>query len=216
MNRYFRHPTSGFTHLAGAVLSFIGLIVLIRLTYDEPGKLITIVIYGTCMILLYLASTVYHLWNGSDRTISLLVRFDLIGIYLLIAGTYTPVVYHFLDGWIMWTVLALEWTLALGGIIYVAFIHRRRDAFNLRLTLYYVLVGGVGLLGAPYFVHELPIGATLLLLAGGATYLVGTVVFAMGRPNLHRYFNAHDLWHIFVMGGSVWFFAVILHYIALA
>lgn len=213
---YFREPTSGFTHLAAALLSLIGLIWLVFLTIHDIGLMITMVIYGVSMTLLYLASTLYHLVKGPPRLIDLLVRFDLIGIHLLIAGTYTPLCYHFLDGIWRWGMLVVIWTLALGGSLYVIFVHRRGRKSALRLTFYYVAMGCLGVLVAPQFIALLPPGATWLIIAGGAVYLVGAVIYALDKPNIHRYFNAHDLWHLFVMGGSACFFAAILQHVALA
>lgn len=216
MSRYFREPTSGFTHLAAALFSVIGLVWLVSLTYHNIGLMITIIIYGMSMVLLYLASTVYHLVKGPPRLIDLLVRFDLIGIHLLIAGTYTPLCYYFLDGLWRWGMLAIVWGLAIGGSLYVIFLHRRNRRSALRLTFYYVGMGCLGVIGAPKFIAMVPLEAVLLIIAGGLVYLVGTVVYALDKPNIHRYFNAHDLWHLFVMAGSAFFFVAILQYVVLA
>jgi hemolysin III len=211
----FREPVSGFTHLFAAGLSLLGLIWLVDLTRHDPARLLTMLIYGASMVTLFAASAIYHLAKGSPRTLNLLVRIDLIGIFLLIAGTYTPLCAYFLDGLGRVAMLGAVWTMAALGCLYVALIHRRRK-LSLALTGYFVAMGSVGVIGAPYFASVMPPGAVLLILAGGATYLAGTVVFAIDRPNLHRHFSAHDLWHLFVMGGSAFFFTAILLYVALA
>ena len=210
----FREPTSGLTHLFAAILSAAGLVWLIALTHNDTPKLLTMLIYGGSMILLYLASATYHLTRGPQKLIDRLIRLDLAGIALLIAGTYTPLTYHYLDGPWRWGMLGLVWILALGGAVYVIFLHHKRS-LSLRLLSFYLGLGAVGLVGAPYFVTLLPTGALALILLGGTIYLVGAVVFALNRPNLHRYFNAHDLWHLFVMGGSACYFVVIVEFVAL-
>src|SRR5688572_11450388 len=92
--QYFREPVSGLTHLAGALLGVAGLVWLITLTQDDPAKMISMIVYGVSLILLYSASAALHLIKGSERTILWLCRFDHAAIYALIAGTYTPICYN--------------------------------------------------------------------------------------------------------------------------
>ena len=208
----FREPTSGFTHLAGAVLSLIALIWLVRLTHGDLPKLITVIIFGTTTILLYSASAAYHLIDGSPKTLNRLVRFDRVGIYLLIAGTYTPMCYMFMEGSWRWLMLAAVWITAIVGSLYVMLCFQRGVSKKLPVTLTYVAMGMLGLIGLPQAM--MPSGAFALIATGGLVYLVGTVVYSLDRPNLHRHFRAHDLWHIFVMAGSVFFFTVVFVYVA--
>jgi hemolysin III len=210
MNYRFPEPTSGFTHLVGALLSAVGLAWLVILTRDEPGKLVSMVVYGVSLVLLYSASSALHLIDGSARIRRLLNRFDHAAIYLLIAGTYTPFCYNVLSGKWRWEMLGAIWSLAVFGILYKLFCRWRRSTS----TLYYIVMGWLGIVLVPVVLNLLPVGALLLILGGGIVYTIGGVIFALDKPNLHRYFNAHDLWHIFVMGGSVLHFAAIVLYIA--
>jgi hemolysin III len=209
MMHRFREPTSGLTHLLGAVLGVVGLIWLVSKTHDQPDKMLSVAIYGVSLILLYSASSALHLVNGSERTIFRLRRCDHAAIYILIAGTYTPLCYHFLDGGWRWLLLGTIWTLAIMGAIYKLRFHWQRRTS----TLGYVAMGWVGIIAAPTAVHLLPTGAIMLILGGALLYTVGVVVFALDKPNFHRYFNAHDLWHVFVMGGSALHFAAIMLYV---
>ena len=93
----FREPVSGFTHLAGAVLGVAGMIWLIAITHNDPGKMISMIIYSVSMILLYSASATLHLVRASDRTLRMLRRCDHAAIYLVIAGTYTPIMYNLIS-----------------------------------------------------------------------------------------------------------------------
>lgn len=208
----FREPTSGFTHLAGAMLSLVALLWLVRLTHTDPPKLVTILVFGATTILLYSASAAYHLVDGSPKTLNRLVRFDRVGIYLLIAGTYTPVCYVFMAGVWRWLMLGAVWITAIAGSLYVVFCFQRGVSRKLPLTLTYVAMGLLGVIGLPQAV--MPAGAVGLIALGGLVYLVGTVVYSLDRPNLHRHFRAHDLWHVFVLAGSVFFFTVVFVYIA--
>jgi hemolysin III len=95
--RYFREPVSGFTHLIGTVLALTGLIWLLIVTYPDTSRILVSLVYGFSVILTFTASTLMHLYNGSKRVIRWLIRFDHASIYLMIAGTYTPVAYVLLD-----------------------------------------------------------------------------------------------------------------------
>lgn len=207
----FREPVNGFTHLVGVVLGCAGLVWLVLVTQDEPAKLISVLVYGICVILLYSASTTFHLVNGSERTVLLLRRLDHAAIYLMIAGTYTPIVYNTLDGAWRWSVLLLVWLLAAVGIVYkLMFLKGQGSHFS---TLLYMGMGWVGIITLPEALRLLHPGALLLILAGGLTYSVGALVFALQRPNLHRWFGHHELWHLFVLGGSALHFAAIVLYV---
>lgn len=202
----FREPTSGFTHLAGAVLAALALVWLIAETYTDSTKLFPLVIYGVSTLLIYIASSTLHLVHGSPARLQRLRRLDHASIYLGIAGTYTPFCLLTLpEGW-RWGTLIVIWLLALAGILYKLFFQWRRSLS----TLVYVGMGWLALIPAPLGITRLPVAAVLLLLAGGLVYSIGAVIYALDKPNLHRYFNAHDLWHIFVMVGSVLHFAAVM------
>src|SRR5262245_27648855 len=210
MSRRFREPVSGFSHLAGAGLAAIGLIGLLIGTADAPSKLIPVMVYGISLVLVYCASSALHLAQGSERTILWLQRIDHASIYLLIAGTYTPFCALLLTGTGRSAMLILIWALAAVGAIY-KLLFLKKD--NLISTLGYIGMGWIGLLLVPTVGPILPLGAIALLLAGGVIYTLGAVIFATRWPNLHRHFTFHDLWHLFVLGGSALHFIAITHYL---
>lgn len=204
----FREPVNGFTHLLGVFLGFAALVWLIVMTQDQAAKLISVTIYGVSVILLYAASTTFHLVNGSERTVLLLRRLDHAAIYIMIAGTYTPIVYNVLSGYWRWGVLVVMWALAAVGIVYkLLFLHGNRNHLS---TLLYVLMGWLAILILPQALALMEPEAILLIAAGGLVYTTGAVIFALQKPNFHRHFGHHELWHLFVLGGSI------LHFIAIA
>lgn len=206
----FREPVNGFTHLAGAVLALIGTIWLVALTLDDLPRMVVMLVYGVSMVLLYAASATMHLYNGDTRTIQFLNRLDHAAIYLLIAGTYTPFIYHFLDGEWRWALLALIWGMAVTGMLFkLVFFWGGHVS-----TILYVAMGWVAVFFAPVFLPLLSVGALLLLLAGGLVYTGGAIIFALHRPNLHRYFGHHELWHVCVMVASGIHFAAVLLFTA--
>jgi hemolysin III len=207
----FREPVNGFTHLAGALLAIGGLIWLVMVAHQDAVELLTVVIYGVCTILLYIASAAYHLAHGSDYKLLWLRRFDHAAIYLMIAGTYTPIVYNALDGYWRWGILLIVWGMAALGVVYkLLFFHRG----GLLSLLYYVAMGGLGVIVAPQLVNSVSPAVIVLLAMGGVCFLTGAIIFGIERPNLHRHFGHHELWHLLVLGGSVFHFAAIVRVIA--
>ena len=111
-----REPVNGLTHLIAAGAALIGMILLLILGWGQPGKLISLLIYGLSLILLFLASGLYHSITANPKALVKLRKFDHSAIYLLIAGTYTPICFNMLEGFWKWGMLGIVWGLALIGI----------------------------------------------------------------------------------------------------
>ncbi|MGH2542922.1 MAG: PAQR family membrane homeostasis protein TrhA [Ardenticatenaceae bacterium] len=205
----FREPVSGFTHLAGALLGIVGLAWLVVLTWQEPAKMLSMIVYGVSLVLLYSASAALHLIDGSPRTFLWLKRFDHAAIYALIAGSYTPLCYNLLTGGWRWGLLGAVWALAVVGIVFKLFFLREAGHLS---TLAYVGLGSLAVFGLPRWLHLAPPGALWLLIGGGALYLIGAFIFSIEKPNLHPHFGFHEIWHLFVLGGSALHFAAVLIY----
>jgi hemolysin III len=206
----FREPVSGFLHLGGLVLALIGSIGLVSATWQSPAKMVSLVIYGGSLILMFAASTALHLTRGSPRTLLWLNRLDHAAIYVVIAGTYTPFCFNLLSGAMRWEILLLIWTLALAGTIYKLFFNFQPRHFSTLLYLGMGWFGGIGLMGLR---TSLPSGLIGLVLIGGSVYSLGAVIFAFKKPNIHRYLDHHDLWHIFVLAGSFLEFLAVVRYV---
>lgn len=206
----FREPVSGFTHLFGAVLSLVGMVWLIWLARDYPGRAVALGIFGLSMVLVYSASTIMHLYNGSKKMIHRLNQLDHSAIYVMIAGTYTPFTYTFLTDVWRWGLLSTIWGLAIVGIIL-------KLGFNMYghvSTLFYVLMGWIAVIGFPQFINTDFVNALGLVVAGGLTYTIGAVIFAIKRPNFHEHFGYHEVWHLFVLAGSAFHFAAAVLWVA--
>jgi hemolysin III len=204
----FHEPISGFTHLGGALLAGLGMVWLIALTWDAPAKMLSVIVYSISMILMFSASTALHLPKVSDRVRNILNRLDHSAIYLMIAGSYTPFLYNVLqhEGW-RWGSLWVIWLLAAAGVIYKLFLYRKNNSVS---TLTYIAMGWLALALIPQALPLLPPVVTVLILSGGIVYSVGAVIFSIRKPNFHRYFGFHELWHIFVLGGSALHFAALV------
>jgi hemolysin III len=206
-----REPFNGLSHLTGVLLGIAALMVLVSLARGKPWHLSGFAIYGAALILLYLMSTLYHSLPLSERGVAQLRMFDRVGIYLLIAGTYTPLCLVPLRGGWGWSLLGVVWGLALLGSL--CEIGWRSVSRRLGLVLYLVM-GGLAFLAAGPLMRTLNGAGLNWLLAGAIVYAVGTVIYATNRPRLWPgVFGAHELWHLFVLGGSACHFVVMFRFV---
>jgi len=208
-----REPFSGFSHLAGAILAAAGVLILVTLTWDQPGKMLSMLVYGTSMVLLYSASAVLHLIDAPHATIQWFSRLDHAAIYAVIAGTYTPFCYNLLSGGWRWGLLGTIWTLAVLSMIFKLVFHKRQTSGYWGLFAY-IGMGWSGVIASPQLIHSLPTGGIGLVLGGGLIYSIGTIFYALDRPCCRpRYVSWHDIWHICVLAGSVLHFTAVLKYL---
>ena len=200
--RRLREPVSGLTHLAGALLAVVvlGLLLALAVSAGELRHLVGFAVFGLSLVALYTASALYHLLPLSPRGVARLRRLDHMMIFVLIAGTYTPFCLVVLEGGWRWGLLGGVWSLTLGGI---ALKLRWMHAPLWLSTALYMLMGWLGLLALPVLTQAVPGSGLAWMVAGGLVYTTGAIVFAIERPNLRRgVFEAHELWHLFVLAGS--------------
>jgi hemolysin III len=197
---------SCITHGVGALLSAGGLAALVTLAalHGDARRIVAVTIYGACLVVLYLASTLYHACRADRRPLAKrrLQLFDHAAIYFLIAGTYTPFLLVLIRGGWGWGLLGVLWGLALVGTVLKVFFVDRFDVIS---TIAYVLMGWSGLAAAQPVLFRLPGGALAWILAGGVAYTAGVVFYLWDRLP----FN-HAVWHCFVLAGSA------CHFIAVA
>lgn len=207
-----RDPFCGWSHMCGVVLSIAALLTLVFMSLGKPWHLTGFVIYGVSLITLYLASTLYHSLPVTPGRMERLLIFDQVAIYLLIAGTYTPLCLVTLRGPVGWTLLAVIWGIAVAGsVIRMSW----RGAPIWLPVVLYLLMGWLCVAAYQPLAHSLPAAALWWLVAGGIIYTVGTVVFASQRPRLWPgTFSSHELWHVFVLGGSACHFVLMLLFVA--
>jgi hemolysin III len=196
---------NALTHAVGVALALAGLAVLITLAslHGSPRQLISYSIYGVTLVLLYAASTAYH-GMRLPRAKRLLRTLDHVAIYLLIAGTYTPFALISLRGAWGWSLLGVIWALAAIGVVFKIFFIGRLARTS---TVVYLAMGWLALVAARHLFFHLPSKGLVLLFAGGLSYSVGVVFFALD----YRWRFNHAIWHLFVMAGSFChFFAVLV------
>lgn len=191
------------THGLGLLASIVGAVVLVSLAVErgEGWHVVSAAVYGATLIALYAASTLYHALKGTKAR-GVLRILDHCSIYLLIAGTYTPITLVSLRGGWGWALFGTVWALAVAGIFFKVFATGR---FGYLSTVAYVLMGWICILALRPMLVLLSPGALALLLAGGVAYTAGTVFYAWERIPY-----SHAVWHLFVVAGSV------CHYLAIA
>jgi hemolysin III len=206
-----REPVNGASHLLGLLLAAAGTILLLRVA-REPVQLVAFAIYGTTLILLYGASTLYHALPLTERPLRALRTLDHIAIYFLIAGTYTPVALVTLDGALGWTLLAAVWLIALAGIPFKLFF---LDAPVWVSTATYLGMGYLALLAVVPLARAVSLGGLAWLIAGGFAYTIGAVIYACRRPDpFPGRFGHHEIWHLLVLSGSACHYAFMVYYVA--
>ena len=197
--RVFKDPVSASTHFAGFLIGIIGVGALLFAAARDPGKLVGMAIYGGALLTLFLASSLYHFLDVSERVNHWLRRCDHAAIFLFIAACFVPPVLHLMDGTWRVVLLSVAGTLGVAGAAY--------KLIWFRAPLWVDMTGylGMGWLGVtllPRMFSAQPSYA-IWMMAGGLSYTVGAVVYALERPNpWPRVFGHHEIWHLFVLGGA--------------
>jgi hemolysin III len=200
----------GYSHAVAAVAAAVGSVVLLSRTAGDAPRQVSVLVYGVTMVVLFSVSALYHVgtWTPPRRT--LLRRLDHTNIYLLIAGTYTPIAVNVLGGGWRIGVLVTLWGIALCGSVAVA-ARLRLPRWALALT--YVLMGWVGLVVLPQVVAAVGAGVWLVA-AGGVLYSVGALVYALRRPRLWpRVFGYHEAFHLLVIAAAGLFYAFVAGFV---
>jgi hemolysin III len=207
-----REPVNGLTHLGAAVVSAVGLAALLITGRSTIGKEVSLLIYGSTLVMLFAASSTYHLVKGSPRVMGILRKVDHAAIYLLIAGSYTPFCYNMFSGFWQWGLLAIVWSLALLGVILKIFIINSPRWLNAAI---YLVLGWLIVFAVREMLVTLPVGALVWLSAGGILYTLGAIVYATKILNfVPGKFGFHEVWHIFVILGALAHFAAVILYVA--
>lgn len=205
-----REPGSAITHYIGMLLSlFAAIPLLVEAGISQiPSAITAMGIFILAVILLYAASATYHALNVKDGILKIFRKLDHMMIFVLIAGTYTPVCMLVLSGKTGKIMLALIWGVAIAGMLLKAFWISCPKWFS---SMIYIAMGWVCLIVFPVLMNRLSAAAFAWLLAGGVLYTAGGIVYALklkGLNDMHKYFGSHEIFHLFVMAGSFCHFVV--------
>ncbi len=202
IKKYIREPINGLTHGLGALLAVVGLILLLynAIAAGSVSKIVAFSIFGASMVLLYTSSSLYHSLPVNEKTLELFRKLDHAMIYVLIAGSYTPICLLVLDDAWRWIIFSAVWCVTLIGVV-KKFVWTTVPRW-LSLT-FYLVMGWVGILLFPSIIQKMPVGFLLWIIAGGLSYTIGAIIFGIEKPNLiPDWFGHHEIWHLFVMAGT--------------
>lgn len=210
-----KDPGSAITHFIGMLMAMFSALPLLIKAANNPDTihLLSLAIFIASMILLYGASTLYHSLNLTERANRVFRKIDHAMIFVLIAGSYTPICLIVLNPSIGYPLLALVWGIAIGGILIKAFWITCPKWFS---SVLYIAMGWICILAFTQILNSLPKMAFIWLLTGGIIYTLGGILYAMKLPifnNKHKNFGSHEIFHLFVMGGSACHFVLMYNYL---
>ena len=193
------------THLAGIIIGVIGLVAMILKAKNNPNPvaLLSVIIFGLSFIILYTSSTLYHLQKDPVKKKKLRV-FDHASIFLLIAGSYTPITLLVMDNTKGWVYFGIEWGIALIGITLKIFYTGRWEKLSLIL---YLIMGWLIVFDLPELLEKIPPGGFQFIIYGGLSYTLGAVFYAFNKV-----YYSHVVWHFFVLAGSLFHFWFVYEY----
>ncbi|MFP6626142.1 MAG: hemolysin III family protein [Deltaproteobacteria bacterium] len=195
-----RDPLNAYSHLAGALMSVVGLVALVVLSRGDPWRVAAFSIYGGSLVLLYAASSLYHWLGSSDHAMTRLRRFDHAAIFVLIAGTYTPICLISLGGRWGWSLFAVVWAMAIAGVGLKMFVEGLPRWSS---TALYLGMGWIAVVAAVPLARSMPSGGLLWLVVGGLFYTFGAVIYGLKRPDpWPATLGFHGVFHFFVLAGS--------------
>ena len=201
-----KDPFCAVSHAIGSLLAVFGLVFLIVESRGDPWRVTSFAIYGATLILLYLGSALYHSLPAPENVQKTLYGLDRTGIYLLIAGTYTPICLVGLGGGWGWSLLGIVWGLAALGIA-IDWATRQKMPHWLQAG-FYLAMGWTFLIALKPLLSALTLPMLLWLLAGGAIYTVGAAVVVRHPQARPGRFHFHDVWHVLVMAASACHFVL--------
>ena len=207
---HIKEPGSAITHFIGMLMAIFAAVPLLIKAAHEPSRIyvISLAIYAASLILLYAASTTYHTFDISKKVNTILKKIDHMMISVLIAGSYTPVCLIVLKGKTGIILLAIVWAIAIAGILIKAFWVYCPKWVS---SVLYIGMGWTRVLAFTQILNNMSPAAFGWLLAGGIIYTVGGVIYALKLPifnSRHKNFGSHEIFHLFVMGGSACHFVV--------
>jgi len=213
MNSSDNEPVSSLTHFAAAILSVAGLTMLVVFSslYGSIEKTVGFSIFGAGLILLYVASAVYHFISRESRAKAIFKIIDYSMIYVLIASTYTPLMLALPHASLGWALFGIVWGLALVGIVFKISLNTERDWLSPTL---FIFMGWLSLITIPILLRSVPLIGIWWLVAGGLFYTAGVVFFALEKRFPRTgWFGMHEVFHLFVMGGSFSHFWFMFRYV---
>ena len=196
-----------YSHLAGVVAAVIGTVVLALVASYSVPALTTALIYGGCVIFLFAASAFYHAFKQEENEVSFWRKLDHFAIFCMIAGTYTPICYLYLDGAWRWSMMGIQWGLVGFGLVLQLTFPR---APRILYTIIYIVMGWTAVIPLRQILAAMTATQVTLMFTGGASFTLGAILYAIKKPRLiPGIFSFHELFHVLVLIGGALHYAMI-------
>lgn len=214
--RKLKEPGSAITHFIGMLMAIFAATPLLIKAGRQPDKVhvVSLAIFIVSMILLYAASTTYHSFDISPKVNKILKKLDHLMIFILIAGSYTPICLIVVGGTLGLKLLVLIWSLALAGIIVKMFWIYCPKWFS---SMLYIAMGWICVLCFTQIMNNLSASGFFWLIAGGVIYTIGGIIYVLKMPlfdSRHKNFGLHEIFHLFVLGGSACHFILMYQFVS--
>jgi len=198
-----------YTHLLGAVAAFVGTIVLAVLTRDSANLFMISLVYGGSIMFLFSASTLYHANKKEENEVSVWRKFDHLAIFFMIAGTYTPICYIYLDGYWRPGIIIAQWSLVLFGFFFKFFYLK---APRVIYTVIYLLMGWMAIIAIGQLFSVMSTLGLFYLFAGAVSFTVGAVIYAFKNPDpVPGFFGFHEIFHVFILLGGLFHYIMVFN-----
>ena len=192
---------SAYSHAGTIPVFMVGTLILAIVGSGNLAMQVVAILYGVSAIFLFTASFLYHANKRQENDRSLWRKFDHMAIFCLIAGTYTPICFFYLDGPMKWSILGAQWGLVIAGTLFKFFFINAPRYIG---TLIYLIMGWIVMVPIVTLVHTMPKTGLILLASGGLLYTVGAAIYGFKWPNpLPRFLGFHEIFHFFVSGGAI-------------
>ena len=198
---------SFYSHLAGALLFVPGTVLLLFLSRQTWPLMTVSAIYGLSVIFLFSASSLYHYFKKQEGEISLWRKLDHFAIFVMIAGTYTPVTYVYLTGWLRAGILIFQWSLVLAGFFFKFFYLK---APRWVYTTIYLMMGWSAIFTIKPLFAAMTGTSIFLLFAGGVSFTIGAVFYMLKKPVFFPGFGFHEIFHFFILAGGIFHYALVM------
>ena len=196
-----KEKISFYSHLAGAVASIAGTILLVFKAWGFPPYVFVSIVYGFSIVFLFSSSSLYHALKKKDNEISVWRKLDHIAIFIMIAGSYTPFCYIYLTDPLRMGIIILQWVLVLLGLFFKLFYLNAPRILN---TLIYVMMGWCIIFIAKPVFMALPLLVSIYVVTGGIAYSAGALIYGLKRPDpVPGFFGFHEIFHVFCLLGCM-------------
>jgi hemolysin III len=203
-----KEKISAYSHAAAIPVMIAGIIIMIIISRGNISHIIVVLIYGFSAIALFTASFLYHSKKRGENETSIWRKLDHAAIFIFIAGTYTPMCYIYLNGWMKWGILIAQWSLVFFGIIFkFLFINAPRFIG----TMIYLAMGWIAVIPIKQLYSRIPGDIMFFLAAGGLAYTLGAVIYVLKKPDpLPDYLGFHELFHLFIVAGAIFHLGMVI------